>query len=393
MYKATNLYKIGFLVTLLITASLLLAACGDSTAEKKEAFPTPIKNPTAGQIPNGTPGPVPGTIVKFPEDEAPHNNITEWWYYTGHLNTEDGQRYGFEYVIFQGIRADFPVGYASHFAISNEQNSTFQYDQRLSIATNFKPGGSDGFNLSISKPKQASWTMKGVGGVDQLKAAMDDGTYGIDLEVRDVKGIALHGGGQFSYGPSGSSYYYSRTRMEVSGTLQVGSESKKIVGGQVWFDKQWGNFLPLAGGWDWFSTQLDDGSEMMFYNLRDKDNKLVQVFGTYLPTCQPNCTPNKPLKAVDIVASDIIIKDNGKWKSPKTGISWPSGWTVTIKAKADLPAMELTYKPILPNQELDTRGSTATIYWEGDSQISGTKNGQPVTGSGYVELTGYDIGK
>lgn len=88
---------------------LVLTACGG--AGGSEAFPTPEPHPTAATTPANTPGPVPGTIVRFPADEAPHPAITEWWYYTGHVLTADGQRYGVEYVIFQGSRADFPIGF------------------------------------------------------------------------------------------------------------------------------------------------------------------------------------------------------------------------------------------------------------------------------------------
>jgi predicted secreted hydrolase len=331
-------------------------------------------------------------VLKFPEDEAPHDVITEWWYYTGRLKTADGSQYGIEYVIFQGIRASFPVAYASHFAVSDTRKTSFKYDQRLSISQNWKAGGLDGFNLKVTAPDQPDWTMRGVNGTDNLKAVMADNSYAIDITVKDVKGISLHGGGQFSYGPAGSSYYYSRTRMEPSGSITVGGVTKQVTGGSIWFDKQWGNFLPLAGGWDWFSTQLDDGSELMFYNLRDKNNNLIQIFGTYIPACGNNCTPNKPLKSYDIDVSDISMVANGSWKSPISGITWPSGWTITVKEKPGIPAMTLTYKPVMPDQELDTRKTTAVIYWEGDTEVNGTKDGKPVSGHGYVELTGYDIG-
>ncbi|WP_342398011.1 lipocalin-like domain-containing protein [Candidatus Chlorohelix sp.] len=383
-------YKIA-LFLVLVMSSLLLVACGDN-APTKEAFPSPSTNAKASEIPVGTPGPVPGTVVKFPEDEAPHNVLTEWWYYTGRIKTADGQQYGVEFVIFQGLRSNFPAAYASHFAITNVQSGAFKYEQRISISDSFKAGGSEGFNLKVNAAQKADWTMQGIGGKDSLKAAMDDGSYAIDLTVNDTKGIALHGGGQFSYGPAGASYYYSRPRMSVSGTISVGGTAKQISSGQMWFDKQWGNFLPLAGGWDWFSAQLNDGSELMFYNLRDKNNNLIQVFGTYVPPCKDACTPNQPHKIYDLETSDLTIKANGEWVSNATGVKWPSGWAITVKEKPGIPAMTLNYKPVLPNQELDTRKTTAVVYWEGDTDISGTKDGKPITGSGYVELTGYDIG-
>jgi predicted secreted hydrolase len=373
------------LLTLSLILMGLLAACGDNSAGRV-AFPTPVANPKAGEIPVSTPGPVPGTVLKFPQDEAPHNNLTEWWYYTGHVLTGDGQRYGFEYVIFQALRGDLPPLYASHFAVTDPAAETFKFGEAAGPGDKLMAGGTNGFNL-----KTALGTIQGVNGVDTLKASMEQGQYAIDFTVRDEQGPALHGGGQFTYGPGGASYYYSRPRMTPSGTITVGGQTKTVKSGVVWFDHQWGDFIPMGGGWDWFSTQLDDGTSLMLYNLRDDQGKLLQVFGTYILPCTQDCRPDKPLKSIDLDPQSVTTTPVTTWTSPKTGVTYPSTWSVKIKADSQkgVPELDLTYRPIIPNQELDTRGSTATIYWEGDTVISGTKNGQPLTGSGYVELTGY----
>ncbi len=375
-----------FLIGLVLAG--VLAACGDSTATK-EAFPAPSANPNAGAVAVTTPGPVPGTVLKFPEDEAAHNNITEWWYYTGHLITTDGQRYGFEFVTFQAVRGDFPPGYVQHFAITDAASTTFKYDSKLRIGdkASFKPGGNNGFDLNTELG-----TMRGGNGTDKLKASMFGGQYALDLTVQDTQGVALHGGGQFTYGPGGSSYYYSRPRMTPSGTITVNGQTKQIKSGYTWFDHQWGDFLPLGGGWDWFSTSLDDGTSIMLYNLKDEKGKLIQVFGTYILPCDKDCRPEKPLKSLDIDQNSITTKPVSYWTSPYSGVKYPSVWEVKIKAdpKQGIPELNLTYSPTMPDQELDTRASTATIYWEGDSMVKGTKNGQPIGGSGYVELTGYN---
>ncbi len=383
MLKKT--FKINLLWIGLVLVSLLLAACGDNTAGR-EAFPSPSANPTASQIPNSTPGPVPGTVVNFPLDEAPHNNITEWWYYTGHFNTTDGGQYGFEYVIFQGIRGTFPPGYVSHFAISDLNQKTFKYDQKIMVSqSKVDFGGKDGFKLALG-----DWTMQGVAGTDRLKATMTDASFGIDLTAKDAKGVVLHGGGQFSYGPAGSSYYYSRPRMNASGTLFVGGQSKTIKDGIIWFDHQWGNFLPLAGGWDWFSLYLEDNTELMVYYLRDDKNNVVDVFGSYIPACKAPCdlTNSKPTPSVDLRREDFAIKPTDKWTSPHTGGVYPMGWNVAIKAKG-VPALDLNVKPLILDQELNTRRTTSVIYWEGACEVGGTKDGQPIKGQAYVELTGY----
>jgi len=364
---------------------VIVALSGCGSAGVAESFPTPGPNIAAATVPASTPGPVPGTVIRFPLDEAPHPVITEWWYYTGHVQTADGARYGVEYVIFQGSRADFPIGYAAHFAVIDPHTRAFAYDEASSLARNVAFGGSDGFDLRVN-----DWTMRGRSGADHLHAVMKSGAYAIDLTVTDTKGPVLQGGGQFSYGPGGSSYYYSRTRMRPSGTMTVGGVAKPIVDGTLWFDHQWGNFLATNGGWDWFSTQFDDNSEMMIYHLRDPSGKIVQTFGEYIPPCPRDCSPTKPVPSVALSADQFSITPLGAWTSPTTGISYPSAWRVTVLAQGDVPAMDLTYTPVIPNAELDTRRSTSVIYWEGDCTITGTKGGGPITASGYVELTGYD---
>lgn len=382
-----RLFKLNGLTVALLLLGLTLTACGDSTASKTEAFPTPAPNPSAGKIIEANPpGPVPNAKLNFPVDEAPHDVITEWWYYTGHLTTDDGAEYGFEYVIFQGIRANFPVGYVSHFAITDLNNKSFKFNQRIvAAARKVEFGSPAGFNLAVG-----DWTMQGQAGTDRLKASLQDGSYGLDLTVKDQKGLTLHGGGLFSYGPAGSSYYYSRTRLDPSGTLLVGGQPHAIKGGVAWMDHQWGNFVPLSGGWDWFSLHLDDNSELMVYYLRDEQNKVVDVFGSYVPPCAGPCTSdkNKQAKSVDLRREDFAITPTAQWTSPATGGVYPAGWKVEVKSK-DAPALNLNVTPVVPNQELDTRGTTGVIYWEGACTVAGTKDGQNLGGKAYVELTGY----
>jgi predicted secreted hydrolase len=374
-----------FVLSSLLVMVLLLAACGDNPAAR-EAFPAPSPNPQAGQIQAELPGPVAGATVNFPQDEAPHDNLMEWWYYTGHLNTTDGSKYGFEYVIFQGNRSNFPTGYVSHFAVTDLTKQSFKYDQQLA-ASNKKivPGSTEGFKVSTG-----SWTMQGLGGTDLIKAKMQDNSYGIDLTLKDLKGPVLHGTGKFSYGPAGFSYYYSRPRMQVTGNLQVGAETKTIKDGVAWFDHQWGDFIPMAGGWDWFSLHLSDNTELMVYYLRDDRNQLADVFGTYVPACAAPCetATGRPVKVVELYRQDFNITQTSQWTSPVSGGVYPSGWNIKVKAQG-MPALDLNVKPSLANQELDTTRTTGVVYWEGACTVTGTKENQPLTGQAYVELTGY----
>lgn len=372
-------------IALCVVLVALLAACGGETT--RERFPPAAPGVAALQPPRATAGPVPGSVVRFPQDEAPHNVLSEWWYYTGRVTTRDGAQYGIQFVVFQGSRADLPIGYAAHFAVIDAATRTFTYEQATASAPAARFGGDAGFDLRVGE-----WTMRGLNGTDTMQAAMASGAYAIAITAQDRKGPTLQGGGQFSYGPGGSSYYYSRTRMTPTGTITVGGVPKEIVGGALWFDHQWGDFLPTNGGWDWFSTQLDDGSEVMVYNLRDAAGVTIQTFGTYIPPrtpLSPQSSVLSPAPSVELTPAQFTLAPLGQWTSPATGITYPAGWRLQIAAAGDVPAMALTYTPIVADAELDTRASTGVVYWEGDTTITGTKNGAPVRGGGYVELTGY----
>ncbi len=317
--------------------------------------------------------------VRFPQDEAPHRDLTEWWYYTGHLNavTPDGQthHYGFELVFFQALRSDYPPIYPAHFAISDIARGEFHYDQRRLTEPNaIIPNGtsSAGFNVSVG-----DWSARGLGGQDHLQASMQN--YAINLDLRGLKPVTLHNGnGLITYGQGGFSYYYSRTRMAVTGTLLDHGQTLQ-VNGTAWMDHQWGNFLTLGGGgWDWFSIQLNDQSELMIYLIRDANGNPTSTYIGYIePDGQSLLLPAQALRA------DVL----DRWASPATGITYPSGWQLTIN-EPHLQA-SLTLQPELKNQELVVTQSTGNTYWEGAVSIQGQSGGRAIQGEGYVELTGY----
>ncbi len=190
--------------------------------------------------------------IALPADDAPHDNLSEWWYYTGHLKTESGKSYGLELVFFQAVRGQNPVGYAAHFAVADHQRQAFSFEQRADRALRVQGDGR--YRLAVG-----DWRMGGDGD-DHFLQARGMG-YAIDLKLRSLKPPVLHAGsGWISFGPVGDSYYYSRTRMEVTGSLQDGDATERATG-LAWMDHQWGDFVVAGGGWDWLSAQLDDGAD------------------------------------------------------------------------------------------------------------------------------------
>ena len=349
---------------------MMLAGCGvPGTIHTASSLP---------QVSAATPTQTPLPPVALPLDEAPHQDLTEWWYYTGHLHGKDAQgqtrTYGFELVIFQTLRGQLPPYYAAHFAISDISAGRFHYAERAGFSSSAAPppaGTTSGFDLALG-----GWAMRGLNGHDQLSAAMD--SYSIQLALTDeLPHAILHNGdGIISYGPAGFSYYYSRPLMSVNGAINDHGAMLQVTG-QAWMDHQWGNFISTAGsGWDWYSIQLANHTEYMLYVIRDAQKRPVSAFGTYIAADGA---------ASDIPPEQIESQATGSWTSPVTGGVYPSGWRVTLPGQQ----VSLTLTPLLLDQELVTTHSTGVAYWEGAVNVTGSAAGQPVTGEGYVELTGY----
>src|SRR2546421_7085760 len=367
--KSANQFGIS-MIGMCALLALLLSSCG---------FPG-IPS-TSAQLPvvNTTPVPTPLPPVRFPQDEAAHRDLTEWWYYTGHMNAEMpggiSRRYGFELVVFQALRSNLPPVYAAHFAISDITRGEFHYDQRSET----EPGASisNGASTEGIAVHVGNWSITGLNGLDHLTASMTN--YAIQVNLRGLKPAILHNGnGLITYGLGGFSYYYSRTRMALSGTLIDHSQSVSVAG-EGWMDHQWGNFLTLGGGgWDWFSIQLKNDTEMMLYLIR---NASGQVISTYISLIDTNANDHL------LSARALQVQVLNHWTSPVTHATYPSGWHLEINDPQLRASLTLT--PELKDQELTAYQSTGNSYWEGAVSIQGQSADQAVQGEGYVELTGY----
>ena len=364
-----------------------------------------LANPTAPRPslarPNATPiatvDPLP---IQLPRDDGPHDRLTEWWYYTGHLRAAGGDHFGFEYVIFRAERGSFPTSWVSHLAITDERHERFLYSQRLEVGSqvdrssrgaNNQPTGFDlavvgadpGRPVTVGRP---AWTMIGADGTDRLsvslapdEAALAGSTGGLslDLRLRATKPPAFHDfDGWIDFGPAGGSYYYSRTAMTADGSLTV-DETRLSVDGSAWFDHQWGDFISVGGGgWDWFAVNLDDGTDLTLWLVRDSDGSYPLIYGTVV-------SADGSVRHLDRDAFTVTVTD--RWTSPSTGADYPAGWTIQI------PGQKLTIllTPTVAGQELDTRATTGVVYWEGSQNVEATRVGVPLGGEAYVELTGY----
>jgi len=358
----------------------------------------PVERAVVAPAPTPTPGPPDPVPVVLPRDDAPHDRLTEWWYYTGHLADETGGRWGFEFVVFRAERGSFPVSWASHLALTDEDGGRFHYAQRAEIGPQVDTAATDGgapagFGLAIrgldatdpSTFTRVPWRMTGADGHDTLTAAAGPGEvqgdpspgFGLALTLAATKPPALHGGDGFiDFGDAGGSYYYSRTAMRAEGTVTVGGRTL-AVDGSAWFDHQWGDFIAVGqAGWDWFAVNLDDGTDVTLSLVRAGDGTDPLVYGTLVD-------PAGATRTLDAAAFSVMVTDH--WTSPATGTTYPAGWVVTIPDEG----LVIELAPTVSRQELDTRATTGVVYWEGSQRVRAARDGTPLGGRAYVELTGY----
>ncbi len=216
--------------------------------------------------------------------------------------------------------------------------------------------------------------------IQRLTAASDDGAVAIDLRLDPVAPPVLHGANGFSQkgaSAGNASHYYSFTRLRTSGRLTVGGETFDVEG-LSWMDHEFGtSFLePAQAGWDWFSIQLDDGTDLMVYVMRRTDGaRDPRSSGTLV-------TPAGPVR---LRVDDFRLTPGRRWMSPVSGAAYPVAWRVEVPAQG----LVLDVTAAIDAQELRTGRSTGVTYWEGVIDVRGTRAGAPVAGVGYLEMTGY----
>lgn len=329
--------------------------------------------------------------LNFPADHGPHADFqTEWWYYTGNLTAATGEHFGYQLTFFRrsvappDARSERSSAwrtdqvYMAHFAITDVAGGTHHSFERFSRGA----AGLAGAQAEPFRVWLEDWEVAGPAiGQARLRAAVvaGDGDLRLDLALRDLKGPVLQGDRGYSRKgpePGNASYYYSLPRIETTGTVVLRGQTWAVTG-LSWMDHEFSTSAlgPELAGWDWFSLQLSDGSEVMLYALRRTDGSRDPFSsGTLI-------APDGSTRALAPDEFEITATGRSAWRSPRTGGRYPAGWTLIVPA-ADL---RLTVRPYLADQEM----RTSLPYWEGAAVVEGTRGGRMVTGQGYVELTGY----
>jgi predicted secreted hydrolase len=327
--------------------------------------------------------------VNLPRDLYAHNDVqTEWWYYTGHMKTVSGRDFGFELVFFKR-RTDLdrfglvplrllgnPL-HLAHFAITDISRGRFRYEHRKSAGGVFDPPATA--SLERYYLKLGNWSVRQTGGLHLLRA-----TLGSDLifeaALEPQKPVVLHGQRGVSFKDHGeASRYFSYTRMAAAGSITWHGATERFAG-TAWMDREFGTWRTTDNqkGWDWFSLQLSNGADLMVYHIRDVwGNPSPFSSGTFVDAA------GHPTR---LARADFILRPTGRWQSPRTRAVYPSGWRLQVP-RLDI---DLSIQPALRAQELDTRGTSMIVYWEGACHVRGQHAGADVDGRAYVELVGYD---
>jgi predicted secreted hydrolase len=321
----------------------------------------------------------------FPDDHGPHPGFrNEWWYVTGNLDGDGGRRFGFELTIFRfALTPSLPATesewrsnqvYIAHFAVTDADRERFFAAERFSRGALGLAGAKAlPFRVWIEDWEIAA---EETGAPERWRLRASDPGFSVDLELASAKPPVLNGDAglsQKSAEPGNASYYYSMTRWLTDGSLQLGDDTFRVTG-LSWLDREWSTSALGADqlGWDWFALQLSDGSDLMFYNLRKLDGSQdAQSAGTWIDTDG---------RSLHLGRDDVEITVTDTWESPQGGV-YPSAWTL----RAPGQGLDLRIRPVMADQEL----FTTVRYWEGAVDVEGERDGRPVTGRGYVELTGY----
>lgn len=318
--------------------------------------------------------------VKLPADLYYKDNFaSQWWYFTGHLESEENKQFGFEVTFFvinvnsREFKSPFGLqkAYMLHTAITDIDNKKFFYNSEISRGAFDSAGVSDNNTIVWLDNNYLK------GDINNFHIFTKSEDFAIDLKLNSLKEPVKNGNNGYSQKVDNcskcASLYFSITRLLVDGTLKVNKKTYKVKG-SAWFDREINSDYDASQvkGWDWFSIQLENELDIMLYLIRDINGNIQKVSsGTVV---YPDGT-YKILKS-----KDFSVKPLKYYKSRKSGAIYPSKWNIKIPSEN----LNLTVIPLLKDQELISTLKSLPTYWEGACKVEGSTSGKA-----YVELTGY----
>lgn len=334
----------------------------------------------------------PGTVLRFPRDHGAHpDHRIEWWYATGWLQAPDAPPqspgWGFQITFFRS-RVDVAQGHPSRFAagqllfahaaLTDLARGRLLHDQRMARA---------GFGLAEAATQDTAvhlrdWRFERDAGSGRYRARVPvSGSgperFGYALDLQPTQPLLLQGQAGYSRkgpDPLQASHYYSQPQLDVTGRLWT-AQGEQAVRGRAWLDHEWSEELmhPDAVGWDWVGMNLLDGSALTAFRLRTRAGQALWAGGSLR-------RPGGPVRAFE--PHEVRFEPLRRWASPASGATYPVDWALHT------PAGTHHVRALLDAQELDSRGNTGAIYWEGLSELREAASGD-LAGRGYLEMTGY----
>ena len=320
-----------------------------------------------------------GAELRFPRDHGAHpEHRTEWWYFTGWLEDEQGKPLGFQITFFRSRPATDPANPSAfapkqilfaHSALSDPSTGKLIHEQRVA-RVGFGLAGAATADANV---KLLEWQLeRGVDGM--FRARVPAGSFSLDLTFKPTQPAMVNGDRGYSRKgpkPEQASYYYSMPQLAVRGTV-VKDGRRVRVKGRGWLDREWSSTLldPKAVGWDWAGINLDDGGALLLFQVRGRGGDALYAGGTLR---------RADGSKVVFGPNDVRFVPRRRWRSPATGALYPVEAEFVVK----LPEGERRFPliPLFDAQELDGRAVGMPAYWEGAVSTNG--------GRGYLELTGY----
>lgn len=388
-------------------AAALLLLGGAGAASAQEGALPPLAAP---------PMPARTAPVGLPQDAGPHDAATiEWWYVNAFLTTESGRKYA---VVGSWFRTGLTPDRKGHYLIYSladldaktktaysvlDQGNRRLLAGLLPLLAQLKPEDPRPLQLladlqkdRLPKPHRAlpgdavvtttprfsiafekNRIAQASDDARTWEAALQGDDFAVDLTLKQPERPAMlvGGAGKTGLGRPDDMFYVSLTRMAVEGTLTVKGKTEKVTG-VGWLDRQWGtSWVVSDNGWDWFGVQLDDGSDLIVYRIKDNaTGKVLRAEATLLKA-----------DGTQVVDDRVTFTPRGQWADPATKITYPASFDVSLETLGHA----LTMTPAFPAQTIPVIGIGDAI-WEGAVEVSGRKkDGAAVTGKGYMELVGY----
>jgi predicted secreted hydrolase len=334
----------------------------------------------------------PSSEISFPLDEGRHSDPVEWWYVSGHITTASSKNYSFmlTYFYYPYTMTTFPFLSFDGFRILNltdESDGTFYQDTKA--VTSYTTLSNTGLDIEASLLLGGSeyWRNK-VDGTSNIlpfeyELNASSGTVSISFDLETLKRPLIVGGdGLFDQGLSNYTYYYSQTDNSVSGSLTLNGATETVTG-SAWIDRQYGDFNPFLGeDYEWFSLKLDNDMDLNLWNIFTADRTI------------PNDPKYKILSAyVDInqntqyTISDFEIERLEYFTTPDNQKRYSKKWRLTSASKN----IDLIITANHTTSEVDI-SELSFRFFEGAITITGTIDGETVTGIGFAELLhSYEI--